>query len=270
MRAAFVAMGLCLLAGSVPAAETAAPASSDCSGAATPADQLICRDPALSDAAKRLETAFTALGETTDTAGREALSAAQTLWRQRRDAACPVTAADLEDAKKAKGRADCLARSLADRTAAIETQRKARLTPVSDLPVTIGEASARPLAPLPARPAALTRPVTAAAFVGRWAKADPQTRSPIDDCRTAYLEVSREMAVTIVDPRIPGLPVEAKLPAGPSAALPADAGQPVPLELEGGAKGMLALEAAEAPRVDRLLLRLDQPLSLGAVYVRCR
>ncbi|AWK87119.1 lysozyme inhibitor LprI family protein [Azospirillum thermophilum] len=270
MRAAFVAMGLCLLAGSVPAAETAVPPVPDCSGAATPADQLICREPGLTDALKRLEAAAAALGETTDAAGREALAAAQTLWRQRRDAACPVTAADLEDAKKAKGRADCLARSLADRTAALEAQRKARLAPVSDLPVTIGEASARPLAPLPARPAALTRPVTAAAFVGRWAKADPQTRSPIDDCRTAYLEVSREMTVSIVDPRIPGLPVEARLPATLSATLPAEGAQPVPLESDGGARGTLALEAAEAPRVDRLLLRLEQPTTLGAVYVRCR
>lgn len=239
----------------------------DCPATATPAAQLICRDAALAAAAADLTAALSALGETTDAAGREAVAAAQTAWSSRRDQICPVAAADLADPKLSGERAECLLRAFKMRTAWAAAQRGARLAPVAEIPLTVGDATAgRPLPPIPTRPMALTRPVTSTAMAGRWAKSDPVGRAPMDDCRTSYLEVSRDLTVALVDPRIPGLPIEGRLAASDGAGPQ----QGLSLSAETGAKGMLRLEVAETPRFDRLYLQMEQPLSLGATYVRCR
>lgn len=245
----------------------AAEAPPDCVAVEASVAQLICRDQALNAATSAMDAALSALGETTDAAGRDALSAGQAAWLSRREQTCPVAAADLTDPKLTKERTACLLRAILGRTEWAAAQRKARLAPVAELPLTVSDAAAgRPLPPIPARPVALTRPVTATALSGRWAKADPVNRTPLDDCRTSYLEVSRELSVALVDPRIPGLPVEGRLSVVDGASLY----QGVPLSADSGAKGTLRLEAAETPRLDRLFLRMEQPMTLGATYVRCR
>lgn len=266
--AAIVASGVgALVVGLSAGLALAAESGTDCPATAAPAAQLICRDAALAAAAADLATAFSALGQTTDAAGREALAAAQTAWSSRRDQTCPVAAADLADPKLSGERADCLLRAFKVRTAWAVAQRSARLAPVAEIPLTVGDATAgRPLPPIPTRPVALTRPVTPTAMAGRWAKSDPGNRSPLDDCRTSYLEVSRDLAFTLADPRIPELPIEGRL----AVANGGGPQQGLSLSAETGAKGMLRLEVAETPRFDRLFLKMEQPLSLGATYVRCR
>ena len=261
-----------LLAGSAMAA-------ADCSAPETPAAQLICRDAGLSAAAIALETALSTLGDTTDAMGRTAIEAGQTLWRARRDESCPVTAADLADDTLAKSRSDCLLRAVAARIAALEAERAARGKPVADLPVVITEAAAPRLVAVPPRPAMLTRPVSTMALIGRWAKADPINGSPIDDCRVSYLDVTKERTIHLLDPRIPGLPIEGRFTAD------ADPAQGVALTVGDGVVGEVAaassnpppppaaslkLEAAETPRRDRLVLRMEAPATFAATFVRCR
>lgn len=239
--------------------------AADCASADTPVAQLICRDSALAQAATALEGAAAALGETTDANGRLAIEAQQALWLSRRNEICPVTPADLTDDKATKARTECLSRSLAARTAQIEAQRAARAKPVADAPVVLSDAAAPRLVPIQARPATLTRPVSITALVGRWAKADPVSRSAIDDCRSSYLEVTREQTVSLVDPRIPGFPVQGRL------AATAEFSKGVSLiDANGDAKALLHLEAAETPRLDRLTVRMGAPSTFAASFVRCR
>ncbi|WP_448204748.1 lysozyme inhibitor LprI family protein [Azospirillum sp. sgz302134] len=270
MRAAIVLAGL-LAAGSAMAAETKAPAQApalDCA-ADSPAGQLICRDAALGAASEKMDAALKALADAAGEAGREPLAAGQRAWMQRRDAACPVSEADLADPKKGKDRTGCLSRQIAERTKALESELAARRAPVADEPVTITDAAPPPrLAPAQAKPAPAKRPTGLPALVGRWAKADPVARTPVDDCRVSYLELSKDSTLSLHDPRIPGFPVEGrvKLDGGDLAqedvAFASDAGN--------GPKGTLRLDAAEAARLDRLFLRLEQPLPFGATFVRCR
>ncbi|MCG5242105.1 lysozyme inhibitor LprI family protein [Azospirillum doebereinerae] len=245
-----------LLSGSVLAA--------DCAAIENPTAELACRDAGLTAANEALDGALAALGETTDALGRTAIEAGQTLWRSRRDEACPVAAADLAEPKTAKARTDCLLRATNARVLALEAQRTARSKPVADTPLTITDAAAPRLAPVPARSLAQTRPVSATALVGRWAKADPVNRAPVDDCRTSYLDVTREHGVSLIDPRVPGFPIEAGLTAD------SDPGQGATLTTANGPVGGLRLEAADTPRRDRLVLTLAPPATFAATFVRCR
>jgi len=245
-----------LLAGSALAA--------DCAAIEAPAAELACRDAGLTAANAALDGALAALGETTDALGRTAIEAGQTLWRSRRDEACPVTAADLAEPKTVKARTDCLLRTTNARVVMLEAQRVARSKPVTDTPLTITDAAAPRLVPVPSRPAVLTRPVSATALVGRWAKADPVNRAPVDDCRTSYLDVTREHGVNLIDPRVPAFPIEASLTTD------TDPGQGATLTTASGPVGTLRLEAADTPRRDRLVLTLAPPATFAATFVRCR
>ncbi|SMH59673.1 lysozyme inhibitor LprI family protein [Azospirillum agricola] len=245
------------------AAPEAAP-KTGCAASESPVAELICRDPALAAATEAVDGALKALGATTDDLGRAAIEAGQTLWRSRRDEGCPVAAADLADPKVAKARVDCLLRASRARVAALDAERAARGRPVADLPLTITDAAAPRLVAVPSRPPALTRPVSALALVGRWAKADPVSRAPIDDCRTSYLDVTREQAVQAVDPRLPFFPIEGRLAAD------TDPAEGMTVTGENGPVGSLRLEAAETPRLDRLVLRLAPPATFAATFVRCR
>lgn len=249
------------LAGLLLAGEAAA---ADCAAVETPAAELACRDAALTAANAALDGALAALGETTDASGRTAIEAGQTLWRSRRDEACPVTAEDLADPKTAKARTDCLLRATNARVVALDAQRAARSKPVTDLPLAITDAAAPRLVPAAPRPVALTRPVSATALVGRWAKADPVNRAPVDDCRNSYLDVTRDHAVSLVDPRVPGFPIAGTLTGD------GDPGQGAALVVDGAPAGSLRLEAAETPRLDRLVLRMAPPATFAATFVRCR
>lgn len=266
MRVAIFLVGL-LAAGSA-AAETV---SSDNCAAGAPVEQLICRDAGLTAAGRKLEGAAKALEEATDPAARPALQAAQQAWLRHRDGACPVAAADLADARKAKGRADCLLRQTGERTAALEASLAARRAPVADQPLVITDAGPLKLAPVQVKPVLPKRQAGAPALAGRWAKADPSTRAPIDDCRTSYLDIvkdqgGKDQAIGLRDPRISGFPVEGKL-----ALAEGDPVQGMAFGADGaGIKGFLRLDAAEIPRLDRLFLRLEQPMAFGATFVRCR
>ncbi|MBP2227464.1 hypothetical protein J2847_000744 [Azospirillum agricola] len=275
MRVVSLPVGLLaglLMAGSVQASaqeavKEAVPgkaAEKGCAANESPVSELICRDPALAAATEAVDGALKALGATTDDLGRAAIEAGQTLWRSRRDESCPVAAADLADPKVAKARTDCLLRASRARVAALDAERAARGRPVADLPLIITDAAAPRLVAVPSRPPALTRPVSALALVGRWAKADPVSRAPIDDCRTSYLDVTREQAVQAVDPRLPVFPIEGRLAAD------ADPAEGVAVTGENGPVGSLRLEAAETPRLDRLVLRLAPPATFAATFVRCR
>lgn len=286
MRVAIVLAGLLAVGSAFPAvaadavsqtpSTTAAP---DCASAETPAAQLVCRDPALAAAAGKLDAAVKAFAEETGEPGREALASGQRMWVQRRDAACPVAEADLADPKKAKDRAACLARQYADRTSALEDERAARRAPVADQPVTITEAAPpRAVQPPPRAFLPKQRQPGLAGLAGRWAKADPATRTPIDDCRSSYLEISKaeaeaakDMALGLRDPRIAGLPVEGRVTVddgdpAQGLAFHAEAPQPDAASIA----GTLRLDAADMPRLDRLFLRLDKPIAFGATFVRCR
>ncbi|MBP2314444.1 lysozyme inhibitor LprI family protein [Azospirillum soli] len=262
MRAAIFLVSV-LMTGSAFAADGSA---ADCATAETPTAQLICRDAALAAAGEKLDTTVKAFGDATGEVGRKALAAGQHAWVQRRDAACPVTSADLADSKKSKERAGCLLRLTAERTKALEDNLSARRAPVADQPLTITDAVPPRLPAASAKPSLPKRPAGVAGVAGRWAKADPQTRTPIDDCRTSYLEVSKEAAISLNDPRIPSLPIQGRLTLADG-----DPAQGLTFGADGtGPKGELRLDAAEAPRLDRLFLRLKQPLSFGATFVRCR
>nr|WP_247884781.1 lysozyme inhibitor LprI family protein [Azospirillum formosense] len=201
--------------------------------------------------------------------GQEAVAAGQRAWLQRRDAACPVAEADLLDPKKSKDRATCLARQMSDRTKALEAELAARRAPVADEPLTVSASA--PQRPVPTnlqghpKPASAKRSVDLPALTGRWAKADPATRTPIDDCRTSYLEITGDGGFSLHDPRIAAFPLE-----GPLAPGEGDLAEGMAFGGEEGLpEGVLRLDAAEAPRLDRLFLTLDPP-PFGATFVRCR
>ncbi|WP_188259657.1 lysozyme inhibitor LprI family protein [Azospirillum tabaci] len=269
MRAAILLAGM-LMAGTAMAADTSGEAAKpvDCAGE-TPVALLLCRDTSLEATADKLDSALRALADEAGKAGEEAVAAGQRAWLQRRDAACPVAEADLADPKKGKDRAACLARQMAERTRALELELAARRAPVADEPLTVSASA--PLRPAPAnvqgqaKPGAVKRAADVPALTGRWAKADPATRTPIDDCRTSYLEITGDGAFSLHDPRIAAFPLEG--PLAPGEGDPAD-GLSFGGE-EGLPEGTLRLDAADAPRLDRLFLTLDQP-AFGATFVRCR
>lgn len=273
MRVVFVLAGL-LVAGSVQAAEVPATdtQATDCAAIDSPTAELICRDAGLTAAMEGVNTALAALGQTTDDSGRAALEANQTLWLSRRNESCPVTAADLAEAKAARGRTDCLLRVSKARIAAIDAERTARGQPVTDLPLTITDAAAPRLVAAPSRPAAQTRPVSLVAMAGRWAKADPVGGAPVDDCRTSYLDVTRDQSVRLIDPRVPGPPIMGRLAADgdPIKGAALTAAETGAAETGVAALGSLRLVPAETPRLDRLVLRLEPPATFAATFVRCR
>lgn len=259
--------------------EAAAP---ECEAAETPTAQLMCRDAKLAAAGAAMDAALAALGATTDDAGRAAIEDSQTVWRAKRDETCPVTAADLADAKSVRTRADCLLRVLRKRTAALEAERQARSRPVADLPLSVtGAAARRFAAPQPTVPP-INRKVSLSTLAGRWAKADPADRTAIDDCRSSYLDIGTDRSLHAVEPRLqlfpldgtlaadgdpvqgvallPAAPVEGAQPGAPAGAAPAT---PAPL-------ANLRLLPADSPRFDRLILRMEPPASFAAEFVRCR
>ncbi len=261
------------------APETAAPG---CEAAETPAAQLMCRDAKLAAAGAAMDAALAALGATTDDSGRAAIEDSQTVWRARRDETCPVTAADLADAKSAKTRADCLLRVIRKRTAVLEAERQARSRPVGDLPLSVtGAAARRFAAPQPPVPP-ISRKVSLETLAGRWAKADPADRTAIDDCRSSYLDIGTDRSLHAVEPRLQLFPLDgtlaadgdpvqgvALLPAGPvDGAQPEAAAGTAPGTREPLAT--LRLLPADSPRFDRLILRMEPPASFAAEFVRCR
>jgi len=255
------------------AADTNTP---DCAAAETPAAQLVCRDASLGSASDKLDGALKALGDEAGEAGRAALASAQRAWVQRRDAACPVTEQDLADPKKSKDRAGCLSRQIAERTKALEEDLAARRAPVASQPVTITDAAPpRAVAPAQAVPMPPKRQAGVAALIGRWSKADPVTRTPIDDCRGSYLEITKEPAINLHDPRVAGFPVQGRVtvedgdPVHGLVFRSEGAKSDVSGSM-GGPAGTLRLDPADTPRLDRLFLRLEQPVAFGATFVRCR
>lgn len=253
--------------------ETAAP---NCEAAETPTAQLMCRDAKLAAAGAAMDAALAALGATTDDSGRAAIEDSQTVWRVRRDEACPVTAADLADAKAARTRADCLLRIVRKRTAALEAERQARSRPVGDLPLSVTGAAARRFAAPPPPVPPISRKVSLSTLAGRWAKADPADRTAIDDCRSSYLDIGTDRSLHAVEPRLQlfplngtlaadGDPVQgvALLPAAPSEGAQAQAQVAAPL-------ATLRLLPADSPRFDRLILRMEPPAGFAAEFVRCR
>lgn len=253
-----------------PSPETAAPMASDCDAADTPAAQLICRDPKLAVAGAAMDAALAALGATTDDTGRAAIDDTQTVWRARRDEACPVSAADLADAKTTKTRSDCLLRVIRQRTMALETERHARLRPIADLPLSVTGAAARRFDVPEPQLAPFNRKVALSTLAGRWAKADPTDRAAIDDCRSSYLEIGADRALHAVDSRLPPFPLNGTLAAD------GDPVQGVALLPDGPVEGTpaplatLRLLPADSPRLDRLILRMEPPATFAAEFVRCR
>ena len=137
---------------------------------------------------------------------------------------------------------------------------------VRPLPLTITEAAPLKLPPQRGGTATARRTVQVAALNGRWAKADPATRRPIDDCRTAYLEIAKDGQFALRDPRIEALPVDGRV-----TFTGRDPSEGVSFAGEGTApRGTLRLEPGETARLDRVALRLEQPLTFGATFVRCR
>ncbi|PWC82026.1 hypothetical protein TSH100_25120 [Azospirillum sp. TSH100] len=252
------------------AAPEVAPTALGCDSAETPVAQLICRDPKLAAAGEAMDAALAALGETTNDTGRAAIEDTQTVWRARRDEACPVSAADLADAKMTKTRGDCLLRVIRQRTMALETERNLRSHPVADLPLSVTGAAARRFDAPESQPAPFNRKVALSTLVGRWAKADPADRAAIDDCRSSYLEIGTDRALHAVDSRLPLFPLNGTL-AGDG-----DPVQGIPLLPAGPAEGApaplatLRLLPADSPRLDRLILRMEPPATFAAELVRCR
>ncbi|ANC91290.1 DUF1311 domain-containing protein [Azospirillum humicireducens] len=254
-----------------PVADTAA---ANCDAAGTPSAQLLCRDAGLVAAGEAMDAALAALGATTDAAGLTAIEAGQTVWRARRDDACPVTAADLADAKATKSRTDCLLRVTRQRTAALESERQARSRPVADLPLAVtGAAAPRFVAPQTPVPP-ISRRATLSVLTGRWAKADPNDRTAIDDCRTSYLEIGADRTLSAVDARVPEFPLTGRLPTegDPVQQVPVQPLQPA----EGATDAVpaplatLRLLPADSARFDRLILRMAAPATFAAEFVRCR
>ena len=253
-----------------PSPEALAPAEPVCDAAETPAAQLTCRDPKLTAPPAQLDAALAALGATTDDTGRTAIEDAQTVWRARRDEACPVSTIDLADAKATKTRSDCLLRVIRQRTMALETERQARSRPIADLPLSVTGAAARRFdAPEPHVPA-FNRKVALSTLAGRWAKADPTDRAAIDDCRSSYLEIGTDRALHAVDSRLPLFPLNGTLaadgdPVQGVVLLPASSAEGTPAPL-----AILRLLPADSPRLDRLVLRMEPPATFAAEFVRCR
>lgn len=243
-----------------------AQAATDCAQAKRPAEQLICREEALTALEAQLDAAAKELDGMLNAERREKLAAAQRDWTRRRDEACPVAASDLKAPAKAKERAECLTRALEQRVAQVQADVKAERDGVRALPLTITEAEPIKLPPQRGGTATLRRAVQVAALNGRWAKADPATRRPIDDCRTAYLEIGRDGQFALRDPRIETLPVDGRV-----AFTGSDPSEGVGFAGEGTApRGTLRLEPGETARLDRVALRLEQPFPFGATFVRCR
>jgi len=241
-------------------------AASDCAQPKRPAEQLICREDALIALEARLDAAAKELEGRLNGERRETMAATQRDWPRRRDDACPVAAADLKAPAKAKERAECLAHALEQRVARLEADVKAERDGVRALPLTITEAEPIKLPPQRGGTATPRRPVQVAALNGRWAKADPATRRPIDDCRTAYLEIGKDGQFALRDPRIETLPVDGRV-----AFTGGDPSDGVSFAGEGAApRGTLRLEPGETARLDRVALRLEQPFPFGATFVRCR
>ena len=137
--------------------------------------------------------------------------------------------------------------------------------PVTARPLSVSNAAMPKLVPVSGKPVPPRRVANAASLVGRWAKADPATRTPLDDCRTSYLEMTRDDGIRLHDPRIEGLPLEGRLDLGEGS--PA---QGVSFGKGEGPSGRLRLEPAESARLDRLFLQLERPFVFGATFVRCR
>ncbi|BAI72070.1 hypothetical protein AZL_014320 [Azospirillum sp. B510] len=242
----------------------------DCDAAETPMAQLVCRDPKLAAAGAALDDALAALGTTTDDAGRAAIGDSQTVWRARRDEACPVSAADLADAKSVKTRTDCLMRVIRQRTAALEAERQARSRPVADMPLTVTGAAARQFAAPQQQMAPFNRKVALSTLAGRWGKADPNDRTAIDDCRSSYLEIGADRGVHAVDTRLPPFPLEGTLTADGDPVQGIDLLAAGPVEGTPPRLATLRLLPADSPRFDRLLLRLEPPATFAAEFLRCR
>lgn len=253
--------------------EASGMATPGCDAAETPTAQLMCRDSKLAAAAVAMDVALAALGTTTDDTGRAAIDDAQTVWRARRDEACQVTAADLTDAKATKIRSDCLLRVIRQRTTALETEREVRSRPVEDLPLSVTGAAVRRFAAPEPQVAPIDRKVALLTLAGRWAKADPNDRTAIDDCRTSYLEVGANRILTAVDPRIPQFPLTGRL-AAESDPVQKVAVQPVqpegPAEEAPVSLATVQLLPADSARFDRLILRMAPPSTFAAEFVRCR
>ncbi|WP_448187544.1 hypothetical protein [Azospirillum sp. sgz301742] len=150
--------------------------------------------------------------------------------------------------------------------ASLESAPKAESDGLRPLPLTITEAAPLKLPPQRSVPATARRAVQVAALNGRWAKADPATRRPIDDCRTAYMEIAKDGQFALRDPRIEALPVDGRVTFAGS-----DPSDGVSFAGEGASpRGTLRLEPGETARLDRVALRLEQPLAFGATFVRCR
>lgn len=260
MRLLALSLAMTLAAGAVQAA------GPDCAQAKRPVDQLICRDEALQAAQARVDDAVKELEGALDDVRRERLAAAQRDWTRRRDEACPVTAADLAAAQKGRERAECLRHAADQRVVQLRADLKGERDGVRPLPLTITDAEPLKFPPPRTGTATPYRPVQVTALGGRWAKADPLTRRPIDDCRTAYLEIGRDGQFALRDPRTGAPPVESRIAfAGTDPA----AG----LEFSGDAapaRGALRLEPGDTARFDRIVLTLEQPFAFGATFVRCR
>ncbi|CAO3422850.1 lysozyme inhibitor LprI family protein [Azospirillum endophyticum] len=257
-----------------PTPESATPeaAAPGCDAAETPTAQLMCRDPKLAAAGAAMDAALAALGATTDDSGRAAIEAAQTVWRARKDEACQVTAADLADAKSVKARTDCLLRVMHQRTTALEAERQIRSRPIADLPLSVTGAAARQFAAPPPQVPPINRKVALSTLAGRWAKADPNDRTAIDDCRTSYLEIGADRSLTAVDPRVPQFPLTGRL-AAEGDPIQKVAVQPVQPEGTTEAEAPLAtlrLLPADSARFDRLILRMAPPSTFAAEFIRCR
>lgn len=241
-------------------------ASPDCAQAKRPADQFICRDAALAAAQVRLDAALVELDGVLSAPRREKLAAAQRDWVRQRDDACPVVAADLKESAKSRERAECLTHALEERTARLRADLLGEGAGVRPLPLTIDAAEPIKLPPQRGAAAVPRRAAAVAALNGRWAKADPTSRRPIDDCRTAYLEIGRDGLFALHDPRIETLPVESRV-----AITGTDPSEGVSFAGPGAVpRGTLRLDAGEAARLDRVALHLEQPFAFGATFVRCR
>ncbi|HYG85780.1 MAG TPA: hypothetical protein VD978_05945 [Azospirillum sp.] len=137
---------------------------------------------------------------------------------------------------------------------------------VRALPLTITNAAPLKLPPQRSVTPPARRAVQASALVGRWAKADPAIWRPVDDCRTAYLEIGKDGQFALRDPRIDLLPLDGRV-----SFVGADPAEGVTFAGEGSAsKGSVRLEPGETARLDRMTLRLEQPFAFGATFVRCR
>jgi uncharacterized protein YecT (DUF1311 family) len=239
-------------------------AGADCGKGRRPIETLMCRDGDLAALDDRVSRLFAARRDAASgEAERKAMDAQQKDWLAERNTACPVAAGDLAQPAKALDKAACMRSRLTARLAVLEAAGPAMDlagTPVRLMDVPPSRLSAMMDSGPPPLP---RRAVTRSALAGRWGKADPATRRPIDDCRASYLDIAADGALTLTDPRLPRLP--------PSARLAGDGDDPATgIAVADGAHGVLRLDAAETPRRDRVVLTLDEPLLFGATFIRCR